>query len=308
VVIVYAVAVNGISQNLAIEKGLEWRDWYRDVAGATFDDDAKNDLIATGKDSLFQSLERALWAWDNNLIIPSPLPAPDLTVTSGPNVVYLEWEDMSDVGDPVTGAADLDHYNIYRKRGAFLVDTYDELKDDGTHIVWEKIAEVAGGETKYTDDNVVRGESYHYAVTAVDDGTQNTTGVMPGQKLESSKYANRSQVAAIPFLPGEDNTDAIKVVPNPFIVGGGDFNFTGDDNQILFVNLPPYCTLRIYTATGDLIKTIEHASGSADEIWDQVTESTQYVASGVYILQIANAEDINRNGLPDSNVKFVIIR
>jgi hypothetical protein len=223
-------------------------------------------------------------------------------------VVYLSWEDMSQVGDPNTGVADLDHYNIYRKRGAFLVDTYDELNASGTHLLWEKIAEVPGSETEYTDADVVRGESYHYAVTAVDDGTQNTDGVIPGQQLESSIYANRSQVAAIPFLPGEPTSDKVKVVPNPFIVGGGEFNFTGDDNQILFANLPPYCTLRIYTSTGDLIKTIEHSSGSADEIWDQVTESTQYVASGVYILQIADAQDLNRNSLPDTNVKFVIIR
>ena len=62
------------------------------------------------------------------------------------------------------------------------------------------------------------------------------------------------------------------------------------------------------TATGDLIKTIEHVSGSADEIWDQVTESTQFVASGVYILQVSNARDINNKDLPDVTEKFVIIR
>ena len=308
IVIVYAVGVNGISRDLAIAKGLEWRDWYRGGT-STFDDAAKNDLLATGRDSLVESMDRALWAWGRGLKIPAPLPAPDLTVTSGPNVVYLEWEDLSQTGDANTGVPDLDHYNIYRKRGAYLVDTYDELNANGTHLLWQKIAEVPGDETKYTDSSVVRGESYHYAVTAVDDGTQNIDGVHPGQKLESSKYANRSVVAAIPFLPGEPTTDRVRVVPNPFIIGAGDYNFTGNAvNQLLFANLPPYCTLRIYTATGDLIKTIEHQTGSADEIWDQVTESTQYVASGVYILQIANAKDLQKNGLPTANVKFVIIR
>jgi hypothetical protein len=307
--IVYAVGVNGISRQVAIEKGLEWRDWYRGVAGATFDDAAKNDLLATGRDSLIQTLDRALWAANRNLDIPDPLPAPALEVISGPNRIELQWEDLSGVGDFDTGVPDLDSYRIYRKRGNFLVDTYEELNPSGAHLLWEMIAEVPQTQTSYLDTNVVRGEAYHYAVTAVDDGSQNTDGLFPGQKLESSQYANRSEIAAFAFLPGDESpTRSVRVVPNPYIRKAGEFNFTGADNRLLFVNLPPYCTLRIYTATGDLIKTIDHQSGSADERWDQVTESNQFIASGVYILQIDDAEDLNRNKLEGAIEKFVIIR
>ncbi|MDZ7262117.1 MAG: hypothetical protein ONB05_08440, partial [candidate division KSB1 bacterium] len=280
IVIVYAVGANGISRKLAIEKGLEWRDLYRGVPGATFADAAKNVLLATGKDSLFQTLDRALWAWNRGLDIPDPLPSPDLTVRSGPNVIYLEWEDLSQTGDFDTGVPDLDHYRIYRKRGNFLVDEYNELRPDGVHLTWELIAEVPKTQTSYVDSNVVRGEAYHYAVTAVDDGSQNTDGLFPGQKLESSKYANRSELPAFAFEPGKETAKNVRIVPNPYIVRAGEFNFTGEDDRLLFVNLPAYCTLRIYTVTGDLIKTIEHQSGSADESWDQVTESNQLIASG----------------------------
>lgn len=298
VVIVYAVGVNGISRQLAIEKGLEWRDWYRGVAGATFDDAAKNELLATGKDSLFQTLDRALWAWNQNLNIPSPLPAPDLTVTSGPNRIELSWEDLSAVNDFQTGAPDLQSYRIYRKRGNFLVDEDTELNPDGTHLLWERIADVPATETSYSDVNVVRGEAYHYAVTAVDKSG-----------LESSRYANRSELPAIAFQPGLSSAEAVRVVPNPFISGGGDFNFSGTRaNTILFVNLPAYCTLRIYTATGDLIKVIEHESGSADNQWDLITESNQYVASGVYLLQVANARNVNNEPVSGSIHKFVVVR
>ncbi|MDZ7374656.1 MAG: hypothetical protein ONB23_11895 [candidate division KSB1 bacterium] len=306
VVIVYAVGANGISRQLAIEKGLQWRDWYRGVAGATFDDNAKNALLATGRDSLFQTLDRALWAWSRGLDIPDPLPSPSLTVTSGPDVIYLDWEDLSNVGDPDTHVPDLDHYNIYRKRGSFLVDTYSELNAEGTHLLWEKIAEVPKGVTHYEDRDVIRGEPYHYAVTAVDDGTQNT--VFPGQKLESSRYANRTEIPAYAFKPGSSDASKVRIIPNPYVVRAGEFNFTGEDDKILFVNLPPYCTLRIYTATGDLVKTIEHVSGSADESWDQVTDYNQLVASGVYILQIDNARDLNGKPIKGSIQKFVIIR
>lgn len=308
VVFVYAVGVNGISRELSISKGLEWRDWYRG-GSSTFDNDAKNALIATGKDSLFMTMDRALWAWDRGLDIPDPLPAPDLTVTSGPNVIYLEWEDLSGEGDPDTGIPDLDYYKIYRKRGNFLVDEYSEINAEGTHLLWELIAEVPASVTTYNDSSVIRGQPYHYAVTAVDDGTQNTDGLFPGQSLESSKYANRSEIPAYAFAPGAENTDKIRIVPNPFIAGAIEFNYPGTGkDDLLLVNLPPYCTIRIYTATGDLIKVIDHQSGSADERWDQVTESNQKIASGVYILQVDNAKDLDGNSLPSAIEKFVVVR
>lgn len=298
VVIVYALGVNGISRSLAIEKGLEWRAWYRGEAGATFDDAAKNALLATGKDSLFQTMDRALWAWNQQLNIPDPLPAPDLTVTSGPNRIDLLWEDLSQVGDFDTGVPDLAGYRIYRKRGNYLVDEDSELNAEGTHLQWQRIAEVPATQTTFTDNDVIRGEAYHYAVTAMDN-----------QGLESSKYANRSELAAIAFEPGKETAANVLIVPNPFLSGAGDFNFSGQRaNTILFVNLPPYCTLRIYTVTGDLIKTIEHQSGSADDQWDLITASNQFVASGVYILQVENALNLNREAIGGSIHKFVIVR
>ena len=74
------------------------------------------------------------------------------------------------------------------------------------------------------------------------------------------------------------------------------------------MNLPPYRDVRIYTVTGDLIKTIHHESGSADESWDQVTETNQIVASGVYILQVDKAQDINKKPVKGAIEKFVIVR
>jgi hypothetical protein len=316
--IVYAVGANGISRNLAVEKGLEWRDWYLGVEGAEFDDAAKNELLATGRDSLFQTMDRAYWTWKNGLSVAEPLPSPDLTVNSGPNVIYLEWEDLSNVPDPNTGVADLDHYNVYRKQGDFLCDGYNELREDGRHTTWELIAEVPKSLNTYNDSSVVRGEPYHYAVTAMDDGSQNTDGPFAGRPLESSRYANRSEIAAYAFQPGMTDTTQVqlpvRVVPNPFISNAQDYNFSGAEyNKLLFVNLPPYCTLRIYTVTGDLIKTIKHASGSADESWDQVTDSNQLIASGVYLLQVSEVLNLAREkmrGPIGKGVieKFVVIR
>jgi len=150
--------------------------------------------------------------------------------------------------------------------------------------------------TSFRDATVIRGENYHYYVTAV-----NKEG------LESSRFANRTLYDAIPFEPGINTSDNVRIVPNPYIINAGALNFS-EPNQIKFFNLPPYCTLKIYNEVGDVIKIIDHLSGSGDESWNQLTESNEYAASGVYILSVQNAKDINNTGLPAKNYKFVIIR
>jgi hypothetical protein len=73
------------------------------------------------------------------------------------------------------------------------------------------------------------------------------------------------------------------------------------------VNLPVECTLRIYTETGDLVTTIKHY-GTADHEWDQRTDQNQYVSSGIYILTVTDARDINGRPLDNQFVKFVLVR
>jgi len=90
-----------------------------------------------------------------------------------------------------------------------------------------------------------------------------------------------------------------------------------DNNQLMFANLPPFCTLRIYNVTGDLVHKIEHISGTSSEYWDQITLTNQYMASGSYILVVTDAEKLVKDetgvlvpeDLPGKTiVKFTIIR
>lgn len=310
--IVFAVGVGGISRPVAEEKGKEWLAWYRGESGATFDDAAKDALISTGLDSLRKTLDRANWAWHNDLNVGNPIPSPDLTVIEGANRITLEWTDLSARFGNVGG------YRIYRKRGTLQNDTDVELESiirersdgkmwpDGSRRRWQVIAEVAASQVNYEDLDVIRGEPYYYAVTVLDDGSTDQ-GFTSGP-LESSPYTNRSNQPAFSFQPGVGATDRIRVVPNPFFASAGDYNFSDETNKLLFVNLPPYCTIRILTATGNLVKTIEHTNGSADDSWDQVTDYNQLAASGVYIMHVSNARDEEMNSLPDALVKFVLVR
>jgi len=303
VTFVYAIGVGGISWHEADSIGKGW------LAGS-ISDVQKKAYILRGRDSLWSAIDCGYWAWDRiarGLTVPAPPPAPDISVTSGPDRIDVAWSypDASYFVDPVSGVDDWQAWRVYRKRGAYYIN--DPL-DQGTGEQWQLMHETTNrSETKYTDRNLQRGVDYYYAVTAVDNGSQNTVGPHPGMQLESNMLQTRSRLPATAVKPGLNISGIARVVPNPATRAAGAMAFAGTPDKILFVNLPVKCTLRIFTETGDLVRAIEHY-GTGDEEWGQRTDSNQYVASGIYVLVITNAADINGAPLENQFVKFVIVR
>ncbi len=100
----------------------------------------------------------------------------------------------------------------------------------------------------------------------------------------------------------------VKVVPNPYIVFNG-WERSTEQRVVKFTHLPDECTIRIYTTSGDLVKTIHHKSRSpgvqkdqplaagGTATWDFTNESPgmaagsagQSIASGVYIWHVESA-------------------
>ena len=274
----------------------------------------KNDLVWAYKDSLFNNISMAKLAFGTTRLdgtskpafdVPDPPPAPDLTVTSGPGQIEISWSDVSGAADRDTDRLDFMEYRLYRAQGSFWGDMPFELIYQGTN-------------TSFTDREVIRGFLYYYYVTAVDDGEDNWMD--PGRPLESGMHHNRTSKAAVPFRPPfevqADGSHAsqlsrgdLRVVPNPWDASDLDNKFgpagTDDFNKIMFVNLPPVCTIRIYTEAGDLVRTLEHGTGSSlpsgDEFWDQITDFNQEVVSGIYIAVVDSDEGTDV-------VKFVIVK
>jgi len=93
------------------------------------------------------------------------------------------------------------------------------------------------------------------------------------------------------------------------------FGESGPD-KIMFYNLPPFCTIKIFTERGDLINTIEHNDGSGDEAWDSLTKTRQVVSSGLYIAHFEVTQDYFDSHSQDKIFKkgdraikkFVVIR
>ncbi|MDD8017556.1 MAG: T9SS type A sorting domain-containing protein [Bacteroidota bacterium] len=165
-------------------------------------------------------------AYDNNFDLPSPPPAPVVSVAELPNQIVLNW------GDPTTAAAtennvskgySMEGYNVYQLpsagfNNAKLLATYDKVDgilnilddvyDDQVGTVVNKPVQFGNdyGISRYypiTKDNItdlplVNGQTYYFAVTAYNYNP--TPGIIPAS-LESSPTV----LAIVPqsLLPGQ---------------------------------------------------------------------------------------------------------
>lgn len=293
--IVLVQIIDGISREKAEELGLEL------LAGSITKSEYEAQ-IATGRDSLMNSFNAAKLAYNKRFNIADPPPSPDsIFVTTGIANIKINWSSSAENAvDPDTKKNDFAGYRIYRTA----------ISPDNR---WDMIYEMGGTsgnpiEHSYVDSNIVMGFNYYYAVTAFDDGTQNTLN--PGQSLESSRLTSTAYVGVSASIAPQTTysgfKDNLRVVPNPYnirSVNYGDPNDASDteNNKLLFVGLPGQCTIRIFTVSGDLIKTIHHVSDLGSESWDQVTDSNQFIVSGIYIAHIESS-------LGNEIIKFVVIR
>ncbi len=91
----------------------------------------------------------------------------------------------------------------------------------------------------------------------------------------------------------QSELDKIAVVPNPYVVAARWeptrlFATGRGERRVFFIHLPQNCTIRIYTISGDHVKTIEHHSTLLDgaEPWDLTTKDGLDIAPGIYIFHV----------------------
>ena len=115
-----------------------------------------------------------------------------------------------------------------------------------------------------------------------------------------------------PFIDNVDarnNLDNIKVVPNPYYAtnafeGQNTFTSGRGPREIQFRNLPQNCTIRIFTISGELIRTIRHSSqiNNGTGSWNLLTEDNLTAAYGIYVYHI------EAKGIGDKIGKLALIK
>jgi hypothetical protein len=175
-------------------------------------------------------------------------------------------------------------------------------------------------EYEFEFENLLPSVPWFFSVTAFDFGEfKKKYGEERGlESQESSPVSNAVELWAINDASVVlDRKLNVQVYPNPYIGDGTYFRAEYERprteseasepdhlRRIHFVNLPPKCTLKIYTLDGDLVRSIDHEGPTSDWsskiYWDMRTRNNELVASGIYLFSV-ESEWGNQVG------KFVIV-
>ena len=274
--IVLAEGASGLSRSMCYKVGQNWKNqvhtddlpesselhshmmntYHRQSATHNY---YKNARVFTGVDSIIKVFKRAKENFDlmkNGLSLPHPPEPPSLfNIASGGDKIYLNWSNEPESGPGFSG------YNLYRLK--FKPDTtiftYDISQnevipiDNSIATIWS----LDPGVNEFEDNTAERGFDYFYYLEAFDDGTNDDI------ILNSSKFFTLTNKAANLKRPPGSSFQDIRVVPNPYHISARDLQYgVSAPDRLMFLNIPPICTIRIFTERGDLVDTIEHTDGS----------------------------------------------
>ncbi|WP_340105683.1 hypothetical protein [Rhodohalobacter sp. 8-1] len=274
--IVVAEAVSGISRELANETGVLFKDGEITAA-------EKNQIVFQGRDSLFQTFDRAIANFENGFSAPAPPPPPaTFNVNSGGDGIFLDWTYPSGEDANISG------FEIYRAQSQ-VDSTYTLVHEAGpserTFADTDETPEPAGPP--------IRGRNYYYYITAVGNANNNDgSALTPEKPLRSSRYYTQTfDPASLQRPPGEALSE-IRIVPNPYVsTSAAELRYDIQNlERVQFFEVPGKAKIRIYTELGELIRTIEHLDGSGDEEWDLRNDSRQRIVSGIYIVVFEDLE------------------
>ncbi len=129
------------------------------------------------------------------------------------------------------------------------------------------------------------------------------------QFYEGDYFQFTTSASTIDNQEAGNSLSEIAVVPNPYIAAAAwekrNLNQTGrGERRIDFINLPAECTIRIYTVTGALVKTIqkEYSTTNGTTSWNLVSDDGTDIAYGLYIYHI------DAPGVGNKIGKFAIIK
>jgi hypothetical protein len=125
-------------------------------------------------------------------------------------------------------------------------------------------------------------------------------------KMPASQAQGGAVFASIPNLSvfaimgtPDGSASSVYVFPVPWRPhgpnAGKEQGQTGrEQDGMTFANLPSECTIKIYTLSGDLVRTLQHSDAfgrTGLEKWDGLTAGGSHAASGVYFWEVLSSVD-----------------
>ncbi len=111
---------------------------------------------------------------------------------------------------------------------------------------------------------------------------------------DADRFVFQTEAVRTDDALAEQELGEIYVVPNPYVATNEleprnpVSRSERGDRRLYFANVPPQCTIRIYTVTGELVDTIEHNSTADDGkvFWDLRSRDNMGIAYGLYLFHV----------------------
>lgn len=177
---------------------------------------------------------------------------------------------------------------VFTGTGVFFKGFRNNRKPDGSYVL-----DYPRG-NPVDEDNTARifidlggspGFRHEYAVTSIDTVRSDNADYV------ESPVDSTELTYVIPSTPPTTNTESVIVVPNPY-KGSAEWDPAPNERRIHFIHLPAGSTVRIFTAAGELLRTLTQnptasPGGQTGELeWDLKNDAGRTVVSGIYMYTV----------------------
>ena len=188
---------------------------------------------------------------------------------------------------PTQGPCDLQDF-VFTGTGIFFKGFRNNRLPDGSYALdYPRGNPVDEDSTArlFFDLGVNPGFRHEYAVTSIDTIRTNNADFV------ESPVDSTELTYLIPSTPPTTNVEDVIVVPNPYY-RTAEWDPAPNQRRIHFLHLPAGSTLRIFTAAGELLRTLTQNPASApggetgELEWDLKNEAGNTVVSGIYLYAV----------------------
>jgi hypothetical protein len=200
---------------------------------------------------------------------------------------YHVWR--SDLPDVDGGFTLLGEIRQCESKFDFVLVDPEEAEELSIELTYDAV----GRSFQVVDRDIHDDFPYKYAVSTFDIGFlgNRQSLVYEGALAETQRI--------YPSIQARDAARQAYAVPNPYKRSAA---WEESEARIVFANLPPACTIRIFSEAADHVATLQHGPGQAittsptSAHWNLVSDAGEDIAPGIYIFFIESADGFQQTG------------